>query len=245
MNLIPQVKKLELQNGFLHTRAITFDEKHLDDRLVTALRKLPVCTNGAQLDVEITGSEGEAYELVICEDRIQIRADGDAGAFYAIQTLRQLFSEERVPCLHIWDRPDFPYRGFYHDVTRGKIPAVETIKRLIDQMAYFKLNSLQLYVEHVFTFEETKELWDSRGCLTGAELQEIDRYCTENFTSLPYALDTFSEKMYGCINNAKEGSTYVPYGISQRNSDGRHRLPRAGHGCSRAGRKDRPCRPCA
>ena len=58
--------------------------------------------------------------------------------------------EEQVPCLHIKDKPDFKYRGFYQDVTRGKIPTVDTIKKLIDTMAYYKLNSLQLYVEHVF-----------------------------------------------------------------------------------------------
>ena len=73
---------------------------------------------------------------------VKIQAESPAGAFYAIQTLRQILKEETVPCLHIKDRPDFKYRGFYQDVTRGKIPTVATLKKLIDDMAYYKLSFL-------------------------------------------------------------------------------------------------------
>ena len=191
MNLIPKVKKLETYSGFLAKKAICFHAENLEGRLVSALKKLPVDPAGTMLDIVISDAGGEGYELRISEKHIEIQAESTVGAFWAIQTLRQLFKEEQVPCLYIKDWPDFPSRGFYHDVTRGKIPTVETIKKLIDDMVYYKLNSLQLYVEHVFEFEETKALWDSTGYLTKAEIQEIDAYCKDNFVDFVPSLSTF------------------------------------------------------
>ncbi|MBQ1207938.1 MAG: family 20 glycosylhydrolase, partial [Lachnospiraceae bacterium] len=166
MKLIPCVKYLESEEGFLKKKEIFFDETGMDSRLATALRRLPCTPGGVMVRICIDGGLGsvidgmpmdpskvtEGYALRVCEDCISICAATAVGAFYAIQTLRQLFMEEKVPCLYIRDWPDFSYRGFYHDVTRGRIQTVETIKKLIDDMAYYKLNSLQLYVEHVFAF---------------------------------------------------------------------------------------------
>ena len=216
MKLIPCVKYLESEEGFLKKKEIFFDETGMDSRLATALRRLPCTPGGVMVKICIDGGLGsvkdgmpmdpskvtEGYALRVCEDCISICAATAAGAFYAIQTLRQLFMEEKVPCLYIRDWPDFSYRGFYHDVTRGRIQTVETIKKLIDDMAYYKLNSLQLYVEHVFAFEETKELWSSFGYLTSDEIREIDDYCRENFIDFIPSLSTFGH-LYDLLEQPK------------------------------------------
>lgn len=191
INLIPAVKTLNVHSGFLAKHAVRYECDGLDERLVTALKKLPHEECGADLHICVNGQEGESYTLEIEENRISIEAQGPAGAFYAIQTLRQIFTHKEIPCLFIEDKPDFAHRGFYHDVTRGKIPTVETIKQLIDQMAYYKLNSLQLYVEHTFEFEEYRQLWNVTGCLTKDELLEIGSYCKENFVDFIPSLSTF------------------------------------------------------
>lgn len=163
MHLIPQVKKLEVKKGFLTSRAICLPD-HIDSRLLKALKKLPVSENGVPVEITVTGTEGESYTLDIAPERITICAPGPAGAFYGIQTLRQIFAQGDVPCLHIEDAPTLEYRGFYHDVTRGKVPTLETLKWLVDRMAYVKLNSLQLYVEHTFPFAEYGDLPEQLGC---------------------------------------------------------------------------------
>ena len=191
INLIPAVKKLDIHSNFLTANAVCYEKSGLDARLLTALEKLPYDQAGVPVDIRIKGSEGEAYTLCVEESRIAIEAAGPAGAFYAIQTLRQLFTHKEIPCLYIEDAPDFEYRGFYHDVTRGKLPTVKTVKWLIDQMAYYKLNSLQLYVEHTFEFEEYKMLRDITGYLTKEELLEIGAYCRENFIDFVPSLSTF------------------------------------------------------
>lgn len=191
MNLIPQVKKLEERKGFLKNRSLTLANADLDARLLAALRHFPLEGSGTRLVFEICDGGSEAYQLDIEEDQILVRAESCAGAFYAIQTLRQIYRQEQIPCLHIEDRPDFPYRGFYHDMTRGRIATVDTIKKLIDQMAYYKLNSLQLYVEHVFEFGETKGCWENDRYLTKEDLREIDAYCRDHFIDFIPSLSTF------------------------------------------------------
>lgn len=191
IKLIPAVKHIETYSNFFSGQGICYEENNIDSRLLSALKKLPYDKAGAKLGICIAGHTGEGYELSINENDIRIKADGPAGAFYAVQTLRQIFKYPEIPCLYIKDFPDFEYRGFYHDVTRGKIPTMETIKKLIDQMAYYKLNSLQLYVEHTFEFEEYKNLNASTGYLTKEDLLEIGAYCKENFIDFVPSLSTF------------------------------------------------------
>ena len=158
LNIIPNVKTLEIKDGFIEKTAIYYKDLAADKRVLLAIKALPYDELGAKLEICISGECGEGYELHIHKDSIKITAEGPAGAFYAVQTLRQIFTHKEIPCLYIKDEPDFKYRGFYHDVTRGKVPTVATIKSLVDKMAYYKLNSLQLYVEHTYEFEEYKDL---------------------------------------------------------------------------------------
>ena len=99
----------------------------------------------------------EGYELDISARRIAIRASAAAGAFYAIQTLLQLMPPEifrrapadntrwRVPCIAIDDAPRFSRRGLLIDVARHFLPK-EFVFKLLDLMALYKLNVLQLHL---------------------------------------------------------------------------------------------------
>jgi len=113
LKLIPAVKKLEMLEGFLNADGVCYDASDLDGRVRKALEKLPFAKDGAKLSVQIGSGDGEGYSLQICADSIRIEADSPAGAFYGVQTLRQIFKHPRVPCLRIEDQPDFPHRGFY------------------------------------------------------------------------------------------------------------------------------------
>ena len=137
-----------------------------------------------------TGSD-ESYTLDLTREGIVITADSTVGAFYAVQTLRQILQNETVYACHIEDAPDFSFRGFYHDVTRGRIPTMETLKKLVDYMASMKLNSLQLYVEHSFAFREFADSIEETGCITPEEIRELDDYCYENFIELIPSMSCF------------------------------------------------------
>jgi len=190
MHLIPAVKELTTLDGYLKNTSVC-PRYSGDSRLEKALAQLPLDPQGTPLTLQVGSGTEEGYRLRIGEEEIAVSAPGPAGAFYAIQTLRQILAQGPVPCLEIRDCPDFPIRGFYHDETRGRINTVARVKALIDDMARFKLNSLQLYVEHVFEFRETAAITPHSGCYTKDELQELDEYCRERFIDFVPSLSTF------------------------------------------------------
>ena len=191
MNLIPSPKKIEIRDGFLKSKILKMDNMPTDERIVKALRHFSFKEDGVSMEILMGGGDGEEYSVEIEQDNIIIRAETAQGVFYALQTLRQLFTEERIPCCYIKDKPDFKHRGFYHDATRGRVPKIESVKKLIDDMAYYKLNSLQLYVEHTFEFKEFKDSIERTGYLSAEELKEIDSYCKENFIDFIPSIATF------------------------------------------------------
>jgi hexosaminidase len=102
----------------------------------------------------------EGYTLEVLPGSVLIRAKTPAGAFYAIQTLRQLFPPEinapnamaaaqniswSAPCCRIEDAPRFAYRGLHLDVARHFFP-VDFVKRYIDLLALHKLNTFHWHL---------------------------------------------------------------------------------------------------
>ena len=98
----------------------------------------------------------EGYVLDISPSKIEIKANSDQGAFYAVQTLRQLlpagfengtFEEDEVAikCLTIKDEPQFTYRGMHLDVGRHMFP-VAFIKKYIDALSMLKMNTFHWHL---------------------------------------------------------------------------------------------------
>jgi hypothetical protein len=130
----------------------------------------------------------EGYRLVVTDDRVVIEGRDAAGVFYARETLRQLVrryaAARAIPALTIDDAPDFAERGVMLDVSRDKVPTTETLHRLVDQLASFKINRLQLYFEHTFAYRGHERVWADASPLTGAEIEALDAYCRERFIEL-------------------------------------------------------------
>lgn len=85
-----------------------------------------------------------AYALEISEGKIIIDAYDDAGAFYAIQTLRQIVespisAEGKLPAMYITDWPALKYRGVVEGFY-GEPWSHQTRLSLIDFYGRFKMN---------------------------------------------------------------------------------------------------------
>ncbi len=85
----------------------------------------------------------EGYTMTITPTTITIEASDEAGVFYAKQTLKQW--GDVVPCGTVVDYPDLHHRGIMLDVVRNYYP-VDSIYRVLDMMAYHKLNVLHLHL---------------------------------------------------------------------------------------------------
>lgn len=121
----------------------------------------------------------EEYRLKVSGDGIRIEGGLGRGVLYGVQTLRQILRQTGacVPCMDIHDYPQIKNRGFYHDVTRGRIPTLAYLKGMADQLAFYKINQLQLYIEHTFLFEGMSEVWRDDTPLTAQDILEFDAYC--------------------------------------------------------------------
>jgi hexosaminidase len=113
-----------------------------------------------RLDIDGDGRpDAEAYTLDAARGQIAIRGSDAAGVFHGIQTLRQLVPidsvlaagdrgrprELAVPEVHIADAPGFAFRGMHLDVARH-FQSKATVEKLIDVMAFYKLDKLHLHL---------------------------------------------------------------------------------------------------
>jgi hypothetical protein len=142
-------------------------------------------------DKRIAGPE--AYRIVVARDEIEIHAAADAGAYYAVQTLRDLTAIYGgvLPVCRIEDRPDFRRRGVYHDCSRGKVPTLDTLKDLVTRLAHWKINELQLYIENVFTFRQHPEISRGYSPFTAEEILRLQDYCRMHHVRLVGSLASF------------------------------------------------------
>jgi hexosaminidase len=123
----------------------------------------------------------EGYALTISKNGVEILLREMGGLRAAMATLRQLMRQygRCLPCLKIRDWPDFARRGVMLDISRGRVPKLETLLELAETLADFKINELQLYTEHTFAYRNYKSVWQSWGALTGAEIRKLDERCRE------------------------------------------------------------------
>lgn len=135
----------------------------------------------------------EEYKLNITKDYIEIVGTEDAGIFYGVQTLIQIIKNQgaKLNNLKIEDSPYFKNRGYYYDITRGKVPTLETLKELVDKLASYKINQLQLYIEHSFSFSEFTEVWCDKDPITAEEILILDDYCKRRYIELVPSIAIF------------------------------------------------------
>lgn len=136
----------------------------------------------------------EGYLLTIDARGIKIMAHDEAGVFYAKQTLKQIELQSEagtLPCVEIMDWPDLPVRGIMLDVSRDRVPTMEYLFQQIEMFASWKINHLELYIEHTFAYRNHREVWDGASPFTAEEIQKIDAYCTEHFIELVPVQNSF------------------------------------------------------
>jgi hexosaminidase len=124
-------------------------------------------------------TDPQAYRIAIAKDAITIFASTDTGAYYAIQTLRDMLAlgGQHFRCCIIEDWPDFPRRGIYHDCSRGKVPKLETLMALVERLGHWKINELQLYIENTFTFIRHPAIGKGYSPFTPDELGTLQAHC--------------------------------------------------------------------
>jgi len=134
----------------------------------------------------------QSYRLRISKDGCLVEAPDDAGFRYALITLAQLYrSSNGIESQEIEDAPDLAQRGFMLDISRCKVPKLETLFLLIDRLAQLKYNQLQLYMEHTFAYREHDTVWRDASPYTPEEIRKIDRFCAARGIELVPSQNSF------------------------------------------------------
>jgi hexosaminidase len=213
--LIPAPAQLEFESGTFvldaevcisierASTAMLFAARQLQSAIRSATGlSLPLRTSSAArgIALHVDGDQGspEAYEMRIVPTGVTIRASGEAGLFYAVQTLKQLLKTQgaRLPAVHINDRPVLEHRGLMLDVSRGKVPTLTTLFALVDGLANYKYNQLQLYVEHTFDFPSHPSIGAGCDPLTTDDILALDEYCRARHIQLVPNLQSFGHQRH-------------------------------------------------
>jgi len=133
--------------------------------------------------------EAQHYVLSVAGGRASVRAADLTGLHYGACTLAQLLrptpgGDLEAPGVEISDGPDFERRGVMLDVSRDRVPTMETLFMIVERLAAWKVSELQLYFEHTFAYRGHDEVWKDSSPFTPEEIRELDAFCGKRFIEL-------------------------------------------------------------
>lgn len=152
-----------------------------DGRIILEIRSGSVAYSlSAELAVQ-------AYRLEIAPGKVKITANAENGLFYGVQSLLQLLKPLNngsfsLPGGTITDWPDLELRVLHWD-TKHHQDRMETLKRYLDQSAYFKANAIAFEIEDKYEYPSHPVI-GAPGAFTKAQMQELTAYAKERFIQL-------------------------------------------------------------
>jgi len=179
-------------------------------------------TGGAgELAVEVTAGpatgHSEGYRLALTPAGATLRADDEAGARHGRRTLAQWLrlhaGDDGIPAVEVEDWPDLPRRGVMLDVSRDKVPSMETLLALVDLLGAWKVNQLQLYVEHTFAYRGHEVVWRHASPLTPEEVRALDAHCREQGIELVPNQNSFGHFHRWLVHEPYRQLAEVPEGL--------------------------------
>ncbi len=164
----------------------------------------------------------QAYRLEIDRRGVRIVGSDIAGTVYGVVTLIQCLTGDRhrdqeaptaIECLRIGDWPEFVVRGVLLDISRDRVPKMRTLLELIDLLASWKINQIQLYMEHTFAYEGHEIVWKDADPLTAEDIRTIDRYCHDHCIELVPNQNSFGHFHRWLIHEAYRPLAECPEGV--------------------------------
>lgn len=159
VDLIPQAQSVTIGNGSFPLQELRSMQVPPEwNETAKAFTELVQKTTGVSLTISDIDAPlslvkndkltEEAYTLEIERGRIVLEANDAQGISNALATLHQLIltaKDNKLPIINIQDKPRFGYRGLMLDCSRH-FWTVDELKETLSQMAFFKLNKLQMHL---------------------------------------------------------------------------------------------------
>lgn len=188
-NIYPKVKQQGHFDGyfsFLEINLFCNKNKNVFIELEKICKLSIVPSEEANLRyIENSELDEQEYEINIKETLIEVFASSDVGFYYATKTLKQILVDKEIKCGYIKDKPDLKVRGFMHDISRNKVPKLDTLKYIVDIMSDLKMNHFELYVEGFsFEYKSFARYLEDESYITVEEYKELEKYCNDRYIDL-------------------------------------------------------------
>ncbi len=173
----------------------------------------------------------QGYHLDIGVSGVVLAASDQAGFRHGHATLAQLRHAANTPAgapagalavCRIDDWPDYPVRGVMLDVSRDKVPTLDTLLALVQELASWKINQLQLYTEHTFAYAGHEEVWAAADPYDANDIATIASHCRHHGIELVANQNTLGHferwlrhERYRPLAIAPDGFTWM-FGIPRR-----------------------------
>lgn len=165
--------------------------------------------------------QDEGYVLVTDTLGATVIAHTAAGAFYGLQTLKQLIvgagPQARLHLVAIRDWPAMRWRGAQDDLSRGPMPTLEYQKRQVRMLAAYKVNTFTLYFEHTLAFASQPVIAPPGGAMTREEVEELVRYAARYHVTIIPQQQTFGHlhhalklELYADLAETPHGHVLAP-----------------------------------
>ncbi len=215
VKIIPAPKCVEWGKK-LNYRGISFDVSVQNAATMQKLTEIS-CKDGLPLHLQKVNLPTQHYRLQITSTKAEITYGDDVGLHYATLTLWQIV--KRAKCLvecNIADEPDFPTRGLMIDISRNKVPKMETLFKIVDVLSDLKINMLQLYVEGRSYFYPDKAFcYDNpEDFLTENDVVALKKYCEQHFIQLVPNGNSLGHMTYWLSRKEFCHLAYSPNGFS-------------------------------
>jgi len=161
----------------------------------------------------------QAYRLELDADGVRIDCSDAEGERHARATLAQLVAQGS-PCCVIDDAPAFAQRGVMLDISRCRVPTMAELETVVATLAGWKINHLELYVEHTVAYRDHRMVWDGWDPLTHDEIRALDRLCAAqgirlvaNQNTLGHLEQWFAHPQYAAMAEIAPGQSWDFAGI--------------------------------
>ncbi|MBS2211813.1 family 20 glycosylhydrolase [Carboxylicivirga mesophila] len=229
--LLPAPKALQIPEGQLQATKLTihlpgtaiqwskpllhllsnFEQTGIQSKLLLT----PTLIGQSALSIKIDQQlKPQAYTLTIGEYDIQLTGGSETGVYYGLLTLQQVgryaVDHGYWPMVSIVDEPDFERRGVMLDISRDKVPTMKTLYGIVDKLASWKINELQLYTEHTFAYKNHQTVWQDASPMTAEQIQVLDAYCRRHYIDLVPNQNSFGHMKRWLIHEEYEHLAELP-----------------------------------
>lgn len=117
----------------------------------------------------------------------------------------------------------FEHRAYMLDISRDRVPTMETLKLIVDILARYRYNQLQLYTEHTFQYEGHEDVWEDSSPMTPREIAKLQTYCQVQGIELVPNQNSFGHMerwlvhpKYNSLAKFPQGGAITPWGAVKK-----------------------------